>query len=89
MIVKQANPSRPEMSFPVSGRTTSVIAVGRSWKCERCGGRRLLTVTPGGGEVGALRGGDRSCIDSPGDTCLWDAARSRVELARKADRRSS
>lgn len=86
---ENTNPSCAEVIPSASARSPLVIAVGRSWKCPSCAGRRLLTVTPNGGEVGALKGGDRSCIDSPGDTCMWDAARDRVELARRVDRRSS
>lgn len=81
---KYANPSRPEIpSFPVSGRV-SVLAVGRSWTCPNCGGRRLISVSEHGGEVGELKGGDGSCLGE----CVWAANRDRIEFGRRARRRS-
>lgn len=80
------NPTYREVS-PSASRCIFVLAVGRAWKCESCGGRRLIRVSPDGGEVGAIKGGDGSCLGKAEGSCMWDANRDRLELDRRVARR--
>ena len=99
ITTEYANLSRPaspdtEILFPVSvpglaGRTTSVIAVGRSHRCPECGTRRLVYVSEGGGgSVGSAIYGERGPCRRLGpfgaETCVWDSNRDMIELARRA-----
>lgn len=80
---RQTNAPRPEPSPSTSGRI-SILTVGRSWICPDCGGRRLISVSEHGGEVGHLEGGDGSCFGRPEGTCMWAANRDRIEFGRRA-----
>lgn len=85
------NPSRPEVSPSASGRTTSVLAVGRSHKCPDCTTRRLVYVSrDGGGSVGSAiyaDGGPCRRVGAFGaETCVWDAHRDMMEFGRRARR---